>query len=126
MDHSPNYVLKRVTFTVGWNNPKNDELTTATFSESLVQEVDEDLVLEYWEELGGRDVVTGLGKEHVFKIVEEMERWWIVQWVGYSDEEISCEEKHHIARICPLAIVKWRRSLSPRRVRLYHAHLPSF
>ncbi|QPC69493.1 hypothetical protein HYE68_000245 [Fusarium pseudograminearum] len=106
---------REVVLTVEWrDSPDSSNETTATFSEAAVQEVDEDLVLKYWKDDGGRFEATTLGKEQVFKIVDEMKRWWGVQWVGYSKEEMTVVPKHDIAYKPGVgdAIVKWRRSLT--------------
>jgi hypothetical protein len=83
-----------------------------------VQEVDQELVLKYWKDAGGRRFMTNLRKDRVFKILEEMKRWWVVQWVGYSEDDATCDPKHEIAYKPGAgdAIVKWRQSLSPELV----------
>ncbi|KAH6952139.1 hypothetical protein DER45DRAFT_636425 [Fusarium avenaceum] len=110
-DHSIHLASRLVTFTIKYRSPASD-LITALLPEITVQEIDEPLVLKYWTEVGGR-AITGFGKDHVFKVLEETKRYWAVQWVGYSaEEDLTIEEKDVVARKCPEAIVKWRKSLS--------------
>ncbi|KAM0418196.1 hypothetical protein ACHAPD_004553 [Fusarium lateritium] len=57
----------------------DDPATTAAFYEAEVQEVDEDLVLKYWEDAGCRDQATNLSKDRVLKILDEIKRYWVYQ-----------------------------------------------
>ncbi|KAM0366276.1 hypothetical protein ACHAPY_009201 [Fusarium culmorum] len=106
---------REVVLTVTWrDSPDSSNETTANVSEAAVQEIDEDLVLKYWKDIGGRFESTSLGMEHVFKILDEMKQLWTVQWVGYFMEEMTEVLKHEIAYKPGVgdAIVKWRRSLT--------------
>ncbi|KAI6754896.1 hypothetical protein HG530_012648 [Fusarium avenaceum] len=110
-EHSIDRASRTVNFTIKYRSATSD-FAPATLPEITVQEIDEPLVLKYWTEVGGR-AITGFGKDHVFKILEETKGYWAVQWVGYSaEEDLTIEEKHVVARKCPEAIVKWRKSLS--------------
>ncbi|KAM0307969.1 hypothetical protein ACHAPM_000704 [Fusarium culmorum] len=112
---------REVVLTVTWrDSPDSSNETTANVSEAAVQEIDEDLVLKYWKDIGGRFESTSLGMEHVFKILDEMKQFWTVQWVGYFMEEMTEVLKHEIAYKPGVgdAIVKWRRSLTQMEVRL--------
>jgi hypothetical protein len=112
-----------VTFTIKYRSPTAD-FVTATLPEITVQGIDEPLVLKYWTEAGGR-AITGFGKDHVFKILDEIKRYWAVQWVGYSaEEEGTLETKDVVARKCPQAIIKWRKSLSREHVSLTFCETP--
>ncbi|KAG8671083.1 hypothetical protein FPOAC2_04403 [Fusarium poae] len=106
---------RKVRLTVQWQASADDDATTtATFYEAEVQEVDEDLVLKYWKDAGGRDQATNLGKDRVLKILDEMKRHWVFQWVGYSVEEGSADPKYVMVHKpgAGEAIVKWRRAMS--------------
>jgi hypothetical protein len=84
-DHSIHGATRNVNFTIKYRFPTAG-FVTATLPGITVQEIDEPLVLKYWTEAGGC-AITGLGKDHVFKILEETKRYWAVQWIGYSAEE---------------------------------------
>ncbi|KAI1071692.1 hypothetical protein LB507_005340, partial [Fusarium sp. FIESC RH6] len=107
---------REVIFTVKYTTSTGKKITEVP--EKKLQEIDEPLVLAYWTKKGGR-ATTGLGKDGILKILDEMKRYWVVQWVGYPADEdgITCETKDVVARKCPEAIIKWRNSLS--REQLY-------
>ncbi|RFN45242.1 hypothetical protein FIE12Z_10523 [Fusarium flagelliforme] len=108
------YVAQRfqaVMFTVKYTSAAGQK--TTEIPEKNLQEIDEPLVLDYWTAKGGC-ATTGLGKDGVLKILDEMKRFWVVQWVGDpADEEgVTVDTKDVVVEKCPQAIVKWRNSLS--------------
>ncbi|KAJ4127803.1 hypothetical protein NW768_008078 [Fusarium equiseti] len=116
LHHYVNRQFQAVVFTVKYSSAAGQ--TTTEIVERHLQEIDEPLVLAYWDRKGGR-ATTGLGKDEILKILDEMKRYWVVQWVGYPADEdgITCETKDVVAQKCPEAIIKWRKSLS--REQLY-------
>ncbi|KAG5655654.1 hypothetical protein KAF25_009153, partial [Fusarium avenaceum] len=110
-EHSIDQASQTVNSTIKYRSATSN-FVTATLPKITVQEIDEPIVLNYWTEVGGR-AITGFGKDHVFKILEETKGYWAVQRVGYSaEEDLTIEEKDVVARKCPQAIVKWRKSPS--------------
>jgi hypothetical protein len=113
--HYTSQEFRTVIFTVKYSSSTGHK--TTAIPEKQLQGIDEPLVLEYWTQKGGR-ATTGLGKDGILKIVDETKRYWIVQWVGYPADEdgMTCETKDVVAQKCPVAIVKWRSSLSREQV----------
>ncbi|RBR04092.1 uncharacterized protein FIESC28_11630 [Fusarium coffeatum] len=114
--HHVSQEFRAVIFTAEYTTSTGKKITE--IPEKNLQEIDEPLVLAYWKQKGGR-ATTGLGKDGILKVLDEMKRYWVVQWVGYPADEdgVTCETKDVVARKCPEAIIKWRNSLS--REQLY-------
>ncbi|KAJ4026405.1 hypothetical protein NW752_001347 [Fusarium irregulare] len=98
IDHRVSPVSHAVIFRVKYTTSTGK--ATTQIPEKKLQEIDEPL-------------------DGILKILDEMKRYWVIQWAGYPADEdsITCETKDVVARKCPEAIIKWRNSLS--REQLY-------
>ncbi|KAF4452571.1 hypothetical protein F53441_4590 [Fusarium austroafricanum] len=99
-----------VTFRIRFKFSRNDTWQRAWVQEIDLQRQRQDLVLEYWDRLGGRCKVTQLPVFKVLRILSEEKGKYRVQWVGYDDNDAntSLEKKSKIMDICPAAVLTWK------------------
>ena len=100
--HRVNKELATVDFLVSWSSGE------ATWEpESDLQEQVPNLVFEYWDAAGSRDLATGLDTYHVFKILKRTipssgkQPQYQIQWVGYKRKESSWEPEEKVKEIAP-------------------------
>ncbi|KAH6949535.1 hypothetical protein DER45DRAFT_649934 [Fusarium avenaceum] len=98
------HTLHNETFTVDLEIKWTDGDTTTEPEASMQRDVP-NLVLKYWEELGGRDQATGFDEWHVFEIHDHhyinKHREYLVQWVGFPADDCTWEPAEKLADIAP-------------------------
>lgn len=82
--------------------------------EAFMQRWIPDLLFKYWGDLGGRDQATGFDQWHVFKIHEHCYvnkvREYLVQWVGFCENDCTWEPEAKLADIAPYVKAKYDRA----------------
>ncbi|KAF4451716.1 hypothetical protein F53441_5395 [Fusarium austroafricanum] len=97
----------KVTLSVKWRKALEDQWKSDDIEEFLLQNVDEEIVLNYWRDLGGREKVTGLDQYHILRILGETTLRYKVQWVGYGVEEATLETKYMVNKASRARVNEW-------------------
>ncbi|KAM0344804.1 hypothetical protein ACHAPU_007180 [Fusarium lateritium] len=93
---------------IEWRDPIGGLHSAGRYDEADIQDVNPDIVYDYWEKQGGREEATCLELFHVFAILAESRGRYLIQWVGYNKSECTWEPTKKVDDICPRAVIKWR------------------
>ncbi|KAM0343542.1 hypothetical protein ACHAPU_008437 [Fusarium lateritium] len=107
LSHAVNSPKHTVEILLEWRETNETVRMTSRIPEIDVQKSISETLYAYWRKLGGRCVVTNLSMYHVYKILEETDNKYLVQWIGYGENEASWEPKGKIRRICPQGVITW-------------------
>lgn len=106
--HEIDRVGTRVYLWVEWRDTNRRVRHTTRYDEYIVQDTAPEMLYAYWQSKGGRCNATRLNLFHVYAILDESPKKYLIQWVGYDESEATWERFRKVSRICSEAVCKWK------------------
>ncbi|CAJ2505641.1 Uu.00g130350.m01.CDS01 [Anthostomella pinea] len=108
--------LERMQILVRWPPVGGEEYAPSYAEEDAIQEGSPELLYQFWSDRGGRTEaiiqkypsLNGRLMFHVFKIRDQIQSRYQVQWVGYSDQEMTWESAEYMHQVAPECVLAYQ------------------
>ncbi|KAJ4118964.1 hypothetical protein NW768_010707 [Fusarium equiseti] len=111
--HEVNHTNQTVDMWVQWRMHPGGPLRTVRFAEFDVHTAKSQMVLNYWESLGGRNTATKLTKKHFQAIIDQCDIWYGVVYTGYKDTD-DYVDRCAVKSDCPRLVRNWNEAKKTR------------